>query len=57
MVAFLAGSLFPHNVVLVPLGDDFFYTNEKEWDQQYANYKMLIDFINEHRDEYHVDIR
>jgi len=52
-----AGSLFPHNVVLVPLGDDFFYTSEKEWDQQYANYKILMDYINENKDLYNADVR
>ena len=40
------GSLFPHNVVLVPLGDDFTYTNDAEWDQQYTNYNQIIEYIN-----------
>ena len=54
---FAAGSLFPHNVVLVPLGDDFLYTHEQEWDQQYGNYKMIIDYINAHSDEYHAEVK
>ncbi len=33
-------------MVLVPLGDDFTYNHEVEFDQQHANYKMLMDFIN-----------
>jgi alpha-mannosidase len=40
------GSLFPHNVVLVPLGDDFTYSNEAEWDQQYSNYNQIMEYIN-----------
>jgi len=34
------GSLFPHNVVLMLLGDDCRYEHDIEWEQQYHNYKV-----------------
>lgn len=49
-------SLHPHNVVLVPIGDDFRYNKEREVEQQYTNYKKLIDYINKRKDRYKTDI-
>lgn len=40
------------NVVLIPVGDDFRYNKEKEVDQQYTNYKKLIDYINQNKNRY-----
>lgn len=50
------GSLFTHNVVLMPLGDDFRYNVVEEWDQQYNNYMKLINYINEHKHIYKTEI-
>lgn len=40
------GSLTPHNVVLVPLGDDFRYEFPVEFDAQYVNYMKMFEYIN-----------
>jgi alpha-mannosidase len=49
------GSLLPHNVVLVPLGDDFRYEKSVEFDQQYNNYIQIMDFIN--KGDYNAEVR
>ncbi|XP_017770646.1 PREDICTED: alpha-mannosidase 2 [Nicrophorus vespilloides] len=50
------GSLFPHNVVLMPLGDDFRYNVAEEWDQQYTNYMKLVNYVNANKETYKTEI-
>ena len=44
--------LFPHNVVLMPIGDDFRFNKIIEFDQQFVNFKKIADFINSHPNSY-----
>lgn len=45
-------SLFPHNVAFVLVGGDFTFNMDIEFQQQYVNYKKLIDYVNSHPDKY-----
>lgn len=41
-----SGSLFRHNVVLVPVGNDFSFQNKTEFDDTYSYYSRIINFVN-----------
>ncbi|OWF50816.1 alpha-mannosidase 2-like isoform X2 [Mizuhopecten yessoensis] len=49
-------SLYRYNTILVPLGDDFRYDQESEWDKQYQNYDMLMQYMNT-KEEWEVNIK
>ncbi|XP_063546367.1 alpha-mannosidase 2 [Cydia strobilella] len=51
------GSLTPHNVVLVPLGDDFRYEYAVEFDAQYTNYMKMFNYINSRKDMFNGDVQ
>jgi len=40
--------LYKTDVLFVPLGDDFRWDTGKEWDNQYTNYQMIMEYINSH---------
>ncbi|CAH2250872.1 alpha-mannosidase 2 [Pararge aegeria] len=48
--------LYRSNVVMFPLGDDFRYDRANEWDNQYQNYEMIIDYIN-NKDEWNTEVQ
>lgn len=50
------GSLTPHNVILVPLGDDFRYEYGLEFDAQYKNYMKMFTYINKHKHVFNADV-
>ncbi len=48
--------LYNHNVVLIPLGDDFRYTSEAEANAQYENYEKIMKYMNS-RPDWNVNIQ
>lgn len=48
----MAGSLFPHNIALMPLGGDFEYKTNGSIDVRYTNYKKLADYVNSNPKRY-----
>ncbi|CAJ0939244.1 unnamed protein product, partial [Mesorhabditis belari] len=48
--------LYKTNVLLVPLGDDFRYQDDFEWNHQHDNYKKLFEFMNQ-KTEWNVHAR
>ncbi|PIO58287.1 hypothetical protein TELCIR_20281, partial [Teladorsagia circumcincta] len=48
--------LYKTNVLLVPLGDDFRYDNNAEWEDQYENYVKLFKEMN-NKKEWNVNAR
>ncbi|XP_055353535.1 alpha-mannosidase 2x-like [Paramacrobiotus metropolitanus] len=38
--------LYPHNILLIPLGMDFRWSNTFEWDSKYGNFKKMADYLN-----------
>ena len=47
---------YRQNVVIFPLGDDFRYDRPSEWDEQYRNFKWLMRYINNNRNEWNMNV-
>ena len=41
---------------MIPLGDDFRYNKPEEFDWQYKNYKMIMDYVN-NKPELYANVR
>lgn len=41
---------YKYNTILVPIGDDFRFNDEIEWEQQYGNFSKLMAYMNERKD-------
>ncbi|CAG0884611.1 unnamed protein product [Darwinula stevensoni] len=50
-------SLFPHNVVIAFLGEDFKYDMDEQMSNQYQGYRVLVDYINSNKETYNTNIR
>ncbi|XP_053596430.1 alpha-mannosidase 2 [Microplitis demolitor] len=48
--------LYKSDVVLAPLGDDFSYSTDFEWDAQYNNHQKLFDYMNTN-EQFNIDIK
>lgn len=49
-------SLTLHNTIVTGLGNDFEFDEFLEWDQQYANYNKLFDYINGNPERYNARV-
>lgn len=47
--------LYKTNVLLVPLGDDFRWEDQPEWNAQLTNYQAIFDYINS-QPELHAEV-
>ena len=52
----MTAKLFRHNVVLVPLCEDFSCSDGSEWDRQFENYRALFNYMNG-KNEWNVNAR
>ncbi|KAH9519609.1 Alpha-mannosidase 2, partial [Bulinus truncatus] len=43
-------TLYRSNILLVPHGDDFRYSSDSEWSEQFGNLGKLMDFMNKDKD-------
>lgn len=53
----LKNANYQQKVMLLPHGGDFHYSKPENWDRQYRNLKLFMDYINEREDQFKVNIK
>uniref|UniRef100_A0A7E4W906 Alpha-mannosidase n=1 Tax=Panagrellus redivivus TaxID=6233 RepID=A0A7E4W906_PANRE len=48
---------YESNSLLVPVGDDFFFSQEDDWTVTHASYGAIFKHINAHPEKYHANIK
>ncbi|KAM3968386.1 alpha-mannosidase 2 [Aphomia sociella] len=52
-----SGSITPHNVIIAPIGGQYCYESQSEFDYQYINYQRIAEFVNKNSDIYKATIQ
>ena len=45
------------NTVLVPVGDDFFYSKNDDWTITYENYNKIFNYVNSHPEKFKMNVK
>ena len=45
------------NTILVPVGDDFFYSKDQDWTITHKNYKKIFDYVNANPQIFKMNVR
>ena len=53
----LKNANYKQKVMLLPHGGDFHYSKPENWDRQYRNMKLFMDYINERESEFKIKIK
>ncbi|KAE9555370.1 hypothetical protein FO519_001452 [Halicephalobus sp. NKZ332] len=45
------------NTVLVPVGDDFFFSKDADWTVTHSNYKKIFDYVNSNQQKFNMKVQ